>query len=314
MKALVVAEHDNQVIKAATLAALSAAMQLADRIFVLIAGQESESLAKQIKHHDKIEKVIVVDSPSYRHQFAEDVAALVANLAPDYDYVLVPATMFGKNVLPRASALCDCVMVSDVIKIIDSNTFSRPTYAGNVVETVRLDEKIKFLSVRPSAYQHFIWESEQASPVEKLPDPVQHLNQVEFLTQELTVMTRPELQNARVVVSGGRGLQSKENFKYIEELADTIGGAVGASRAAVDAGYISNDCQVGQTGKIVAPDLYIAVAISGAIQHLAGMKDSKVVVAINKDPDAPIFQVADYGLVGDLFELVPELTKALKGA
>lgn len=312
MKTLVIAEHKDDVLSPATLSVLTAADMLPANIAILIIGFQCEKLVEAFKRgSEKIEKIILMDAPAYQHQLAEDVAALVAKLAPEYEYVIAPATTFGKNFLPRAAALCDSAMLSDVMAIVEPNVFVRPVYAGNALETVQIDEKIKFLTVRPSLFQPM--EMQGASiPVEKLTDPITHEEKVQFVNHALTVSARPELQNAKIVVSGGRGLQSKENFKLIEQLADKLGAAIGASRAAVDAGYISNDFQVGQTGKIVAPNLYIAIGISGAIQHLAGMKESKVVVAINKDPDAPIFQNADYGLVGDLFEIVPQFIAELE--
>lgn len=311
MKTLVVVEHDNEALKHSTLSVLTAAEMLPAEIIVLIIGFQCKALAHAFKKNKKIEKIIFVDAPEYQYQLAENTAAIIAKLAPNYNYILAPATTFGKNCLPRAAALCDSAMISDVIKIIDAHTFVRPIYAGNAFETVQLDEKIKFITVRPAAFQAVFFEGESI-PEEGFSDPIPQQEKSRFISHELSVSLRPDLQNARIIVSGGRGLQSKENFKLIEKLADKLNAAIGASRAAVDAGFISNDFQVGQTGKIVAPDLYIAIGISGAIQHLAGMKDSKVVVAINKDADAPIFQVADYGLVGDLFEIVPLLITELE--
>ncbi len=311
MKTLVIVEHDNKVVKSATFSVLAAANTLPGDITILVAGFQCATVCDFFKENEKTKKTICVDAPAYQHLLAENVAPLVAKLAENYDYVLAPATTFGKNMLPRAAALCDCGMVSEVVEIIDPITFVHSIYAGNALETVALHEKIKFLTIRPAAFQAAVLTG-TTLPIEKIEDPVLHEIPVRFVSHELSALVRPELQNARIVVSGGRGLQNKENFKLIEQLADKLGAAVGASRAAVDAGFISNDFQVGQTGKVVAPDLYIAIGISGAIQHLAGMKDSKVVVAINKDADAPIFQVADYGLVGDLFEVIPALIAALE--
>lgn len=312
MKALILVEHNNQKLNDATYSMITAALSFSSEIEVLIAGYQCEAVVSSLLECEGVKKILYIDSPEYVHQFPEDVAPLLARYAEGYDYVIAAATVFGKNILPRAAALCDAVMVSDVVKIVNENTFVRPMYAGNVQETLMLDEKVKFLTIRSSAFPKKVLKSAHRTVVEQIADPVSHLHQVEFLGQALTEMTRPDLQGAKVVVSGGRGLQSKENFELVYALADALGAAVGASRAAVDAAYVSNDCQVGQTGKIVAPDLYFALGISGAIQHLAGMKDSKVVVAINKDPEAPIFKAADYGMVGDLFEIVPALTKALK--
>ncbi|MBI5448058.1 MAG: electron transfer flavoprotein subunit alpha/FixB family protein [Gammaproteobacteria bacterium] len=310
MKTLLIVEHNNESLNASTFSMLSAAMLLPSIITVLIAGSQCEPLTAFFKKNEKIEKVILLDSPDYQTPLAEDLAALIVKLAPEYDYVLAPASTFGKNILPRAAAILGLSMLSDVLHIHEADLFTRPIYAGNVLETVRLKEKIKFLTLRPSSFSPMSMQGE-AVPVEKIADPIVHERRAQFIDHELTVYSRPELQSARTIIAGGRGLQNKENFKLIEQLADKLGAAVGASRAAVDAGFISNDFQIGQTGKVVAPDLYIAVGISGAIQHLAGMKNSKVVVAINKDPDAPIFQGADYGLVGDLFEIVPQLIAEL---
>lgn len=311
MKTLVIAEHDNQILKAATLTTLAAAELLPAKITVLVAGNACEKVLAAIKQNEKIEKIILVDSPVFKNFLAEDIAALVAKLAPAYDYVIAPATTFGKNTLPRAAALCDSSMISDVTKIINDNTFVRPIYAGNAFETIETTEKIKFLTIRPSAFSAKSLSGNEVA-VEKSDLQISPQNHSRFVKHVLTELKRPELAGARIIVAGGRGLQNKENFRLIEQLADKLGAAIGASRAAVDAGFISNDFQVGQTGKIVAPELYIAIGISGAIQHLAGMKDSKIVVAINKDADAPIFQVADYGLVGDLFEIIPQLIAELE--
>ncbi|GMQ90311.1 MAG: FAD-binding protein [Gammaproteobacteria bacterium] len=308
MSTLVVAEHDNAALKAATLSTISAAAQLGD-VAVLVAGQDCRSAAEEAAKVQGVAKVVVVDDPRYAHPLAEVLAPLIAGLAPSYSHVLAPATTFGKNVLPRVAALLDVAQVSEIVVIVSADTFQRLIYAGNAIATVQSKDAIKVITVRGTAFEAAANEGGQATIEDT--QPVDTPDSAEFVRQELSKSERPELTSARVVISGGRGLQSGENFKLLEELADKLGAAVGASRAAVDAGYVPNDYQVGQTGKVVAPDLYIAVGISGAIQHLAGMKDSKVIVAINKDEDAPIFQVADYGVVGDLFKILPELSAAL---
>lgn len=310
MKILIIAEHDQQRLKPSTLHTLQAATQLGNDIDLLIAGfscQEAVLDASSLPH---VKNIIVADDKAYEHQLAENMAELIASLAKNYQYVLTGATTFGKNILPRAAALLDVAMMSDVVKIVSANTFVRPMYAGNVLATVESHEPIHFLTIRTTAFPAMKVEEKNTVPIQKQIEVFTNtLSQ--FESQQLTVSTRPELTSARVIVSGGRGLKSAENFHLLEELADLLGGAVGASRAAVDAGFAPNDYQIGQTGKVVAPDLYIAVGISGAIQHLAGMKDSKVIVAINNDPDAAIFQTADYVLVGDLFNVLPELKNEL---
>ncbi len=308
MSTLVVAEHDNAALKAATLNTITAATQLGDAV-VLVAGHNCRAVAEEVARVQGVARVVVVDDVRYAHSLAEALAPLIAALAPSYSHVLAPATTFGKNVMPRVAALLGVAQVSDIIAIESADTFKRPIYAGNAIATVQSKDAVKIITVRGTAFAAAAKEGGEA--VIEQAQAVDHPGTSEFVRHELSKTERPELTSARVVISGGRGLQSGENFKLLEEIADKLGAAVGASRAAVDAGFVPNDYQVGQTGKVVAPDLYIAVGISGAIQHLAGMKDSKVIVAINKDEDAPIFQVADYGVVGDLFKILPELSAAL---
>ena len=309
MSILVVAEHDNNEIKGSTLNTVTAASEIGGDVSVLVAGSESSSAAEQASKIAGISSVIHVDDPIYKNFLAEDLGNLVASIAEGFNYILAPATTFGKNFLPRVAAKLDVQQISDIISVEDADTFKRPIYAGSCIATVKSNDSVKVITVRTTAFD--------ASPMTDSSvtvnsgDVVDSLNNASFVSDEIAESDRPELTAAEVIVSGGRALGSSENFKIIEALADKLGAAVGASRAAVDAGYVPNDYQVGQTGKIVAPTLYIAIGISGAIQHLAGMKDSKVIVAINKDEDAPIFQVADYGLVGDLFEAVPELTDSV---
>ena len=310
MSVLVVAEHDNESLVAATLNTVSAACQLSDDVHVLVAGENCAGVAEAAARVAGVTKVLCADDARYAHGVAEALAALVVSLAGDYSHVLAPADKFGKNFLPRAAALLDVSSISDIIEIKDADTYVRPIYAGNAIATVKSNDKIKLISVRMTAFEDAASEGGSASvePVAAADDP----GVSRFVGQDLTVTERPELTSARVVISGGRGMQSGENFKLLEAIADQLNAAIGASRAAVDAGYVPNDYQVGQTGKVVAPDLYLAVGISGAIQHLAGMKESKVIVAINKDEEAPIFQVADYGLVADLFQALPELEAELQ--
>jgi len=312
MSVLVVAEHDNENLVAATLNTVTAAGQLGDDVHVLVAGENCAAVAETAAKVAGVTKVLCADDARYAHGVAEALAALVVSLAGDYSHVLTPADKFGKNFLPRAAALLDVSSISDIIEIKDADTYVRPIYAGNAIATVKSNDKVKLISVRMTAFEDAASEGGSAS-VESLAaaeDP----GISSFVGQDLTVSERPELTSARVVISGGRGMQSGENFKLLERIADQLNAAIGASRAAVDAGYVPNDYQVGQTGKVVAPDLYLAVGISGAIQHLAGMKESKVIVAINKDEEAPIFQVADYGLVADLFQALPELEAELQKA
>lgn len=309
MKVLIIAEHDNHFLKPVNLHTLSAAIELGKEIDLMIVGYNCQSVTEEAKQLPNIQHIFVFDAKEYEHQLAENIAPLIAENATKYNYVLVGATTFGKNLLPRAAALLDVAMIADVVKIMSHDTFVRPIYAGNALATVKTIDEIKLLTIRSTAFAQAksvpnTAQIEQSQQV--IPNDLSH-----FEKQELTVSTRPELTAARIIISGGRGLKSAENFKLLEKLADRLGAAIGASRAAVDAGFAPNDYQVGQTGKVVAPDLYIAVGISGAIQHLAGMKESKVIVAINSDPEAPIFEVADYGLVGDLFQLLPELQAEL---
>jgi electron transfer flavoprotein alpha subunit len=309
MKTLLIAEHDQHGLKNVTAHAAFAAGQLSDEIDILVVGKNCRKAAEEAATLPKVKQVLLADDEVYAHQFAENVAPLIAQIAPDYAYVLAAATTFGKNILPRAAALLDCNMMSDVMKVVSPDTFLRPIYAGNVIATVQSSDKIKFLTIRTTLFPAAKKTESQAAiqtVTHKIEAPM-----VQFVDQQLTQSSRPELTDARIVVSGGRGLKSAENFKLLETIADELGAAIGASRAAVDAGFAPNDYQVGQTGKVVAPDLYIAIGISGAIQHLAGMKDSKVVVAINNDPDAPILQAADYAIIGDLFKILPELQEAL---
>lgn len=309
MTILLIAEHDNTSLKPATLNAASAAAQLGGDITVLVAGHNCAAAAQSAAAINGVTKVLVADDAAYAHQGAENIAALVASIGKNYSHILAPATTTAKNMLPRVGALLDVQPLSDVSKIESADTFVRPIYAGNAFATVQSKDPIKVMTIRTTAFDAAATGS-AAAPVEALA-ATGDSGLSRFVSQELTKSERPELTAARIVVSGGRGLGNGENFKMLDTLADKLGAAVGASRAAVDAGFVPNDYQVGQTGKVVAPDLYIAVGISGAIQHLAGMKDSKVIVAINKDGEAPIFQVADYGLVADLFTAVPELEKAL---
>ncbi len=309
MNILVIAEHDNNELKSSTLNTISAAHKLSLDIDVLVAGSEVAEVSKQAAAIENIKSVICVDDPIYKNFLAEDFGNLVASMGDQYSYILAPATTFGKNFLPRVAAKLDVQQISDIISIESEDTFKRPIYAGSCIATVKSSDPIKIISVRTTAFDAANVTDAEVSIESK--DSQNSMGNATFVKDELAESDRPELTAAEIIVSGGRALGSSENFQIIESLADKLGAAVGASRAAVDAGYVPNDYQVGQTGKIVAPSLYIAVGISGAIQHLAGMKDSKVIVAINKDEDAPIFQVADYGLVGDLFEAIPELTDSI---
>lgn len=309
MTVLVIAEHDNAHLKKATLSAIACAAQLGE-VHLLVAGSGCAAAAEEGARVAGIAKVLCCDDARYAHPLAETLAPLVVAQAVGHSHLLAPATTFGKDLMPRVAALLDVAQISDVIAVVSPDTFKRPIYAGNAIATVQSTDAVKVLTVRATAFDAGKVGAGGTATVEALA-PVDAPNATRFVGQELAASDRPELTAARVVVSGGRGMGSAENFHLLDKLADKLGAAVGASRAAVDAGYAPNDWQVGQTGKIVAPDLYIAVGISGAIQHLAGMKDSKVIVAINKDPEAPIFQSADYGLVADLFQAVPELTAAL---
>ena len=309
MSILVIAEHDNASLKGATLNTLTAAAAIGGEIHLLVAGSDCGVAAKEAAEVAGVAKVLVADNAVYAHQLAENVAALATELAADYDVVLAPATGNGKNILPRVAALLDTQMISEIISVESPDIFKRPIYAGNVIATVQSGDSKKVITVRATAFDA-VEASGGSAEVVSL-DQVTDAGVSSFVSEELAVSDRPELTAANIVVSGGRGMQNGDNFKLIEAVADKLNAAMGASRAAVDAGFVPNDMQVGQTGKIVAPDLYIAVGISGAIQHLAGMKDSKIIVAINKDEDAPIFQVADYGLVADLFEALPALEAQL---
>lgn len=306
---LVIAEHNNQVLAVDTLRTLQAAKAIGGEVSVLVMGAACAAVAEAAKTCAGVSHVLLADNPAYEHRLAENGAALVADIARSYSHVLAPATTFGKNLLPRVAALLDVGQLSDVITIESPDTVVRPIYAGNALAKVKSLDAIKVMTIRSSAFDAAA--STGGNAEVKTVDHAIESATSQFVSQQKVESARPELPAARVVISGGRGLGSKENFALVEQLADKLGGAIGASRAAVDAGFVSNDLQVGQTGKIVAPELYIAVGISGAIQHLAGMKDSKVIVAINSDPDAPIFQIADYGLVGDLFEIMPALIQSV---
>lgn len=318
MSILIIAEHKHEDFLPATLAAVQAASEIkkfdpSHPIHLLIIGENLAALQENAKCLPEIDEILVADHVVYAHQLAENTAALISGFKNDYQYFMMGATVFGKNLLPRVAALCDADMVSDVIKIVSSNTYVRPIYAGNVLATVQSQEPVQFLTIRPTAFKGEKMQNTARDIPIKTIETVIDNHQSQYQQSTLTQSVRPELTVASRIVSGGRGVKSKEGFKLIEALADTLKAAVGASRAAVDAGFAPNDYQVGQTGKVVAPDLYIAVGISGAIQHLAGMKDSKVVVAINQDAEAPIMSEADYCLVGDLFTLVPALVSALQG-
>jgi electron transfer flavoprotein alpha subunit len=309
MAILLLAEHDDKSLNGATAKALTAAKAIGGDVHVLVAGQNAKPAAESAAKLDGVAKVLLADDARYAHRLAEPMAALIVSLAPNYDAIVAPATTAGKNIMPRVAALLDVMQVSEITKVVAPDTFERPIYAGNAIETVQSGDKKKVITVRTAGFQAA--GEGGSAPIEPV-NPADDPGISGFVGEELSKSDRPELTAARIILSGGRALASKENFaKYIEPVADKLGAAVGASRAAVDAGYAPNDWQVGQTGKVVAPELYIAAGISGAIQHLAGMKDSKVIVAINKDEEAPIFQVADYGLVGDLFQVLPELAKEL---
>lgn len=309
MSILVIAEHDNQALKPSTLSTLAAAAQIGGDVTLLVAGNGCAAAGDAAAKAEGVAKVLLVDNPAYDHEIAENMAALIKSLAEGYTHILAPASANGKNFMPRVAALLDVGQISDIIKVESADTFARPIYAGNAIATVQSLDAVKVITVRGTAFDAVSAEGGSAA--------VEALSQVEdtglsrYVSEEMAKSDRPELTSARVVISGGRGMADSEHFHLLEKVADKLGAAVGASRAAVDAGFAPNDMQVGQTGKIVAPELYVAVGISGAIQHLAGMKDSKVIVAINKDEEAPIFQVADYGLVADLFTALPELDESL---
>lgn len=309
MAILLIAEHDNSVLKPATLHALTAAQEIGGEIDILVVGVGCAAAADHASKVAGVRKVLLADNAVYDHEIAENVAALVVDVAAGYDHLIAPAVSNAKNFMPRVAALLDVGQISDVIKVESADTFQRPIYAGNAIATVQSLDAVKVLTIRATGFD--------AAPAEGGSAGIEVLGQVldagvsRLVSEEMAVSDRPELTSARVIISGGRGMGDKAHFDMLDKVADKLGAAVGATRAAVDAGFVPNDMQIGQTGKIVAPELYIGVGLSGAIQHLAGMKDSKVIVAINKDEDAPIFQVADYGLVADLFEAVPELEKAL---
>jgi electron transfer flavoprotein alpha subunit len=308
MVALVIAEHDNGTLKGATHHTVTAAAQCGGEIHILVAGSNCSAAAEAAAQIAGVAKVLVADAPHFLDGLAENVAEQVLAIAASYSHILAPATAYGKNILPRVAARLDVAQISEITKVESPDTFERPIYAGNAIATVQSSDSVKVITVRGTAFDAAAGGG--SASIEQVA-AVADFGKSAFVGRELAVSSRPELTAAKIIVSGGRGMGSAENFTLLEPLADKLGAAMGASRAAVDAGYVPNDWQVGQTGKIVAPSLYIAVGISGAIQHLAGMKDSKVIVAINKDPEAPIFSVADYGLVGDLFEVVPELIKEL---
>ncbi|AHE66703.1 electron transfer flavoprotein subunit alpha/FixB family protein [Legionella oakridgensis] len=310
MSALILVEHDNKTIHSSIRHVLAAALQFTEKPVLLVIGHHCQAVAEQAAILKGVSEVWHVDNACYEHPLAENIATLMAELSSSFTYLLSASTTFGKNILPRVAALLDVVQISDVTRIVHPDTFEHPIYAGNAIETVKVLDEKKVLTIRTTAFDA-VMEEQAACGIERIEKVYQPMNSM-FVRHELSQSFRPDLSGAKIIVSGGRGLQSAEKFKLIEELADVLGAAVGASRAAVDAGFVSNDYQVGQTGKVVAPMLYIAVGISGAVQHMAGMKDSKVIVAINKDEDAPIFQIADYGLVGDLFEVVPQLIEQLK--
>ena len=309
MSILVIAEHDNSNLKGATLNTVAAALEISDDISLLIAGFNIDSVIDEAKKIDNVNNILKCDDEVYKNALAEDIAALVVSNVGSFTHILAPATTFGKNVMPRISAKLDSHQMSDIISVESDNTFKRPIYAGSCIATVKSNDSIKIITVRSTAFDPVGCNSSDTEISEI--DALSTSGISKFISEEIAQSDRPELTAADIVISGGRGMQSGDNFHLLDSIADKLGAAVGASRAAVDAGFVPNDYQVGQTGKIVAPDLYIAVGISGAIQHLAGMKDSKVIVAINKDEDAPIFQVADYGLVADLFTALPELDSSL---
>jgi electron transfer flavoprotein alpha subunit len=308
MASLVIAEHDNKTLKDTTAKTVTAAAQVRAPVHVLVAGADCGAVAEAAAKLAGVEKVLVADNPLYAHMVAETMEALIVSLAGNYDAILAPATTNGKNYMPRVAAKLDTQQISEIIKVVSADTFERPIYAGNAIATVQAPEGKKVITVRTTAFRAA--EATGSAQIEKVnaaPDPgISH-----FVGEELSKSERPELTSAKIIISGGRGMQSGENFHLLEKIADKLRAAVGASRAAVDAGFVPNDYQVGQTGKVVAPELYIAVGISGAIQHLAGMKDSKVIAAINKDEEAPIFQIADYGVVADLFKAIPEMEAEL---
>ena len=309
MSILVIAEHNNIEVKSSTLNTINAASKLGSEIEVLVLGSNIDNISKKISSYQHVSKVIFIDSEKFENAIAENIEPVILSLAEKYSHILAPATTFGKNVMPRVAVKLDVAQISDIVNIESEDTFIRPIYAGNALATVKSKDTKKVITVRPTSFDVVAKEG-GAGVVEQINVDIGE-SKVEFVDREESKSDRPELSTARIVVSGGRGLQSAENFKLISDIADKLNAAIGASRAAVDAGYVSNDYQVGQTGKVVVPDLYIAVGISGAIQHLAGMKESKIIVAINKDEEAPIFNIADYGLTADLFEALPALSTEL---
>ncbi len=309
MPALVLAEHDGKSVRPATLNTVTAAAKAGGDVHIVVVGHNVADSASAAARIDGVSKVFLVDAPQFANDLAEPVAAQVVSLARGYSHVFAAATAYGKNIMPRVAAKLDAAQISDISSVESPDTFTRPIYAGNAIATVQSSDPIKVVTARPTAFEPARSEGGSATVETVAAVPAGDMSR--FVSRDVVKLDRPELQGAKIVVSGGRGIGSAENFKLLEPLADKLNAAIGASRAAVDAGYAPNDWQVGQTGKVVAPQLYIAVGISGAIQHLAGMKDSKVIVAINKDPEAPIFQIADYGLVGDLFEIVPQIVSAL---
>ena len=309
MNILVIAEHDNANLKGATLNTVAAAKEIGSDITLLVAGSNTASVISEAQQLNGVTKILSCDNDLYKNSLAEELSNLVVSLASSFSFILAPASTFGKNLLPRVSAKLDVQQISDIISVESEDTFKRPIYAGSCIATVKSNDTVKLITVRSTAFDPVTNDNSDV-PVESV-EATTSANISEFVSEELAKSDRPELTSANIVISGGRGMQSGDNFHLLDSIADKLGAAVGASRAAVDAGFVPNDYQVGQTGKIVAPDLYIAVGISGAIQHLAGMKDSKVIVAINKDEDAPIFQVSDYGLVSDLFNALPELDSKL---
>ena len=309
MSILVLSEHNNTEVKSSTLNTISAASKLGNEIDVLVLGSNIENICKEISTYKHVSKLIFLDSQKFEYAIAENIEPVIVKLANQYSHILAPATTFGKNVMPRVAVKLDVAQISDIVSVESEDTFIRPIYAGNALATVKSKDSKKVITVRPTSFD-VVAKDGGSGVVEPIDFDITE-SKVKFLDREESKSDRPELSTARIVISGGRGLQSAENFKLISDIADKLNAAIGASRAAVDAGYVSNDYQVGQTGKVVVPDLYIAVGISGAIQHLAGMKESKIIVAINKDEEAPIFNIADYGLSADLFEALPELSSEL---
>ena len=309
MSILILAEHNNEEVKSSTLNTIGAALKISSDIEVLVVGSNTEGICKEISNYQNIKKVLSLNNTNYEHAIAEKIEPVIMSIADNYSHIFAPATTFGKNVMPRVAVKLDVAQISDVISVESEDTFIRPIYAGNALATVKSNDLKKVITIRPTSFD--VVAKEGGSGIVEDLQFDSNNNHSEFVDREESKSDRPELSTARIVVSGGRGLQSADNFKLINDIADKLNAAIGASRAAVDAGYVSNDYQVGQTGKVVVPDLYIAVGISGAIQHLAGMKESKIIVAINKDEEAPIFNIADYGLSADLFEALPQLSSEL---